>query len=148
VWAVPDTGRNLVRHAVRRQLGVRPHTVADLHAGIRAALRVRPGRTPPPREALHAYLHDQPGYELDGGTARAKDVDLPLVASDAVIVEAFRAACAEALSMSQLRQALSAAGFGESGARHLVRGSPILRRTGFGRYTLSGRVDSRVRSAD
>jgi hypothetical protein len=49
---MPDSGRNLVRHAVRRQLAVRPHTVADLHAGIRAALRVRPGRRPPPLKAL------------------------------------------------------------------------------------------------
>jgi hypothetical protein len=71
VWTVPDTGRNLIHHAVRRQLAVRPHTVADLHAGIRAALRVRPGRPPPPLEALDAYLHDQPHYRINRGTVRA-----------------------------------------------------------------------------
>jgi hypothetical protein len=40
--------------------------------------------------------------------------------------------------MPQLSQALVDAGYAESGARHLVRGSPILRRVGRGSYTLSG----------
>jgi hypothetical protein len=40
--------------------------------------------------------------------------------------------------MPQLRQALMDAGYAESGARHLVLGSPILRRVGRVSYTLSG----------
>jgi hypothetical protein len=69
----------------------------------------------------------------------------PLAVSDAVIVAAFHATAAKALSMAELRRALTDAGFGESGGRRLVRGSPILRRTAYGRYTLSGHDDSRPR---
>jgi hypothetical protein len=138
VWTVPDTGRNVVRFALHRQLALRPHTVADLHAGICAALRVRPGRRPPPLEALHGYLQAQPGYQINGDRVHASpQMGTPLATTDAVIVKAFRTAHATELSMSQLRDALAAAGYGESGGRHLVRGSPILRRTRYGRYTLS-----------
>jgi hypothetical protein len=42
------------------------------------------------------------------------------------------------LSKGQLRQALIDAGYAETGARHLVRRSPILRRVGWGSYILSG----------
>jgi hypothetical protein len=139
VWTVPDTGRNVVRFALHRQLAVRTHTVTDLHAGICAAMRIRPGQRPPSVEALHGYLQAQPGYRTRGDWVHAfSPAGPPIAATDDVIVRAFHAARANELSMSQLRRALTNAGFGESGGRHLVRGSPILRRTGYGRYTLSG----------
>jgi len=139
VWTVPDTGRNVVRLAVRRQLAVRAHTVADLHAGICAALRTRPGVAPPTVQAPRAYLASQGGYRITGERVRAAPhAGAGIAATDAAIVEAFRAGPASELSMRQLRRALVGAGFADSGAPHLVRGSPVLRRVGHGRYTLGG----------
>jgi len=137
-WAVPDVGHNVVRYAVQRQLAVRPHTVQDLHAGLRAALRVRLGLAPPPVEALRAYLQAQPAYRIRGDRVRAVPPAHVLAGTDAVLVEAFRAAGTRQLSMPQLRQALMDGRYAESGARHLVRSCPILRRVGRGSYALSG----------
>jgi hypothetical protein len=90
VWAVPDVGHNVVHYALQRQLAVRPHTVEDLHAGIRAALRVRPGLAPPPLDAPRSYLQAQPGYRVRGNRVRAVPLAEVLAGTDAVLVDASR----------------------------------------------------------
>jgi len=52
------------------------------------------------------------------------------------LVAAFRAARTRVLSTARLRNALAIGGYAPSGFAHLIRTSPILRGTGYGRYTL------------
>jgi len=138
VWLVPESGRNVVRYTVRRMLAFGPQTVDDLLAGIQAAMYGRPiPQEPPSRDALRAYLGDQPNYLIYGDVARRRrGVPPEPIGTDAVIVAAFREARKRQLTTAQLRQALTNHGYSTPGLAHLIRTTPMLCRIGYGRYEL------------
>jgi len=138
VWLAPDRGRNIVSHGVRRMLAFGPHAVTELRAGVQATMYGRPRQGRPPSvEALAAYVASQPKYVVREGVARRRRGVPPEPArTDAAMVAAFRAARTREVTTAQLHHGLAAAGFSRPGFSLLIKRSPILRRVGYGRYTL------------
>jgi hypothetical protein len=144
VWLAPDRGRNIVSHGVRRMLAFGPHPVTELRAGMQATTYGRPRQARPPSvAALAAYVASQPEYVVRDGVARRRHGVPPVPArTDAAMVAAFRAARTREMTTAQLHNGLAAAGFSRAGFSHLLKTSPILRRVGYGRYTLRAACDA------
>jgi hypothetical protein len=139
LWQVPDRGRAGLSRPLARALSAGPLTVEALGEALRVALRValrhnRHVHAPEPG-LLRRYLRTQPQYRLHGDTTSLVDAPRRLTRADEALLAAFAATGADELPTAALVAAVRAAGYAEVGARHVLRTSPLLRRSRRGHYS-------------